>query len=510
LCTAAAQATNDVVLELLGHYESGLLNKTGPEITAYDAASKRLFVVLGGQSYFEILNIADPARPALLKRVDFSALGVSANSIAIHSGRVAVAMQPSDKTQPGTVAFYDPAGALKATITVGCLPDMVCFTPDGSKVLTANEGEPSDDYSVDPPGSISIINVSGPLHELAQSDATTLGFEALSQDHLDDSLRIYGPGADLAADLEPEYIAVAPDSGRAWATLQENNALAFVDLEAPRIAAVKGLGFKDFSQPNNKLDASDKDGGIALKNWPVFGMYQPDAVAVFEAHGETWLITADEGDVREYAGFEEAARIADLELDAEAFPEARKLQQPANIGRLQATTAMGDEDGDGDYESLYAFGGRSFSIRRADGMLVYNSGDALARLIQERLPKHFNSDDDDNDSFDKRSDNRGVEPEDVEVAEVFGRTLAFLGLERVGGIVVIDVSQPRVPEIVGYVNTRDFAGSVAQGTAGDVAPEGLLFIPAADSPTGEPLLACAYEMSGTVAVYAVREAQGAD
>jgi len=89
------------------------------------------------------------------------------------------------------------------------------------------------------------------------------------------------------------------------------------------------------------------------------------------------------------------------------------------------------------------------------------------------------------------------------VGVVHGRTYAFIGLERIGGIVVFDVTAPRRPAWVQYVNTRDFAGDAEAGTAGDLGPEGLAFIPAAESPNGRPMLAVGFEISGTTTLFEI-------
>ncbi|MEO1591297.1 MAG: choice-of-anchor I family protein, partial [Cyanobacteria bacterium J06632_22] len=276
---------------------------------------------------------------------------------------------------------------------------------------------------------------------------------------------------------KPEGLAVLPD-GR-LVVLNDND----FGLEAG--AEAVQLGVIDF-EGSNGLDASDEDGAINIQNQPVFGMFMPDSIASFEANGQTYYITANEGDARD-----EDARISDLTLDPEAFPNAAELQQEENLGRLEASSIDGDLDGDGDIDQLYVYGGRSFSIWDENGNLVFDSGDQIAQITAELTPELFNANDGSPDEFDNRSDNKGAEPEAVTVGEIGGRPFAFVGLERAGGgVLIYDLSTPTNPEFVQYARSDE-----------DIAPEGLVFIPAEDSPNGQPLLAIANEESATVAVY---------
>lgn len=226
----------------------------------------------------------------------------------------------------------------------------------------------------------------------------------------------------LGIDLEPEYLTVSHDSRTAWVTLQENNAVAVLDIEARRFTSLVALGFKDHALAGNALDPSDRDGGIRIANWPVLGMYQPDAIAALEYQGQTFFLTANEGDSRP----SEETRVADVTLDFTRFPNALSLQNPANLGRLRITNLRGDTDGDGDFDELYAFGGRSFSIWSPSGELVFDSGDSFAGITAASVPGIFNSNGDSAASFDTRSDDKGSEPEGLVLGKVFGRTLPSL------------------------------------------------------------------------------------
>jgi DNA-binding beta-propeller fold protein YncE len=246
------------------------------------------------------------------------------------------------------------------------------------------------------------------------------------------------------------------------------------------------------------LDASDKDKRINIQPWPVFGMYEPDAIDSYMVRGRSYFVTANEGDARDWPGYAEEARIKDLTLDPVAFPNASTLRKDENIGRLNVTKSMGDRDGDGDYDALFTLGGRSFSIWSSDGRQVYDSGSQLERITASAFPAHFNAGHDDN-SFDNRSDNKGPEPEGLAIGQIGNRAYVFVGLERAGGIAAYDITDPEAPVFMDYVNNRDF------GTpeAGDLGPEGVLFIPADQSPNRRPLLVVTSEISNTVTTYSL-------
>ncbi len=923
-------------LSIISTYSTGL-GEGAAEIVAYDKASRRLFLINAQASSVEIIDIANPLAPTLVRRLDLSAQG-SPNSVDVRDGIVAVAIQASAKTDPGTLGFFTTDGEPVASATVGALPDMVTFTPDGRYVLVANEGEPSGygGANVDPEGSVSIVRMPqnpGEWKSFGQANVRTADFRAFNgqEDVLrGKGVRFFGPGASVAQDLEPEYIASSPDSRTAFVTLQENNAIATIDIAKAKVTRLSGLGYKDhkatakvaasyewtrlptigftaagqkmllggfsglafegrtrdgklkfvthtdrgpnaeptgirrpfvlpqFSPrivrftldpksgefsltqqielerpdgspltglPNTTLsdnasqayndevpvdlfgnvlpldplggdfeaivvasdgsfwlgdeyrpaiyhfdpvgkllerfipigthaaagksvppagvagelgiealpaaiaqrrqnrgvealayqngkfyafvqspirnpvslangalnamrnvrvvefdpvthatrqflyemdnpvpldtadtradkigdavasgtgeflvverdddavpasdiavitkkvysftlgtatditavdtlypvarggslvnlsldqmtsaelaavnvrglaktlhvdlaaagyasvqkvegltlldngqlavindndfgvaqiivdnatgrfqtapgyvpenvtlglidvpglDASDRDSKINIRDWPLLGIYLPDSVAAYQAKGTTWLVTANEGDAREWPGLVEEARVGTLTLDPTAFPNAATLRQNANLGRHTVTTSQGDDDGDGDYDRLFTLGGRSFSIWSTTGQLAYDSGSEFERITAAKYPVNFNASNN-NSTLDDRSDNKGPEPEGVTLGVIDGRTYAFIGLERIGGVMLYDVTDPFAPFFVDYLNNRDFAA----GT-GDLGPEGLKFIAAQESPTGHPLVAVANEISGTVTLYEVK------
>jgi DNA-binding beta-propeller fold protein YncE len=513
----ATPAVHAIELTPIGRYETGVFAAGAAEISAFDAGSKRLFFVNADSRSVTILDLADPGTPALVRELDIQALfgdanfTASPNSVAIHSGLVAVAVERVNKKgeqKEGRIGFFDTSGQLLATAVAGALPDMVTFTPDGRRVLAANEGEPNADYSVDPQGSVTLVDVtalraSGTLAASATQQITFSKFNNQLASLRAAGVRIYGPGATVAQDLEPEYIAISPDGQTAYVSCQENNAVVTIDIARAKALQVLPLGYKDWSQ--SALDASDRDGAINIRAWPVFGMYEPDGLAAYQSAGSTYLVTANEGDARDYDTFAEEVRVRDLVLDPTAFPNASTLRNNANLGRLNVTVTRGDTDGDGDFDEIYALGGRSFSIWQVNSGLtrVFDSGDDFERITAAANPAGFNSDNQSNASFDTRSDNKGPEPEGLALGVIDGKTYAFIGLERIGGVIAYDISVPAAPVFQQYVNTRDFSGDTQAGTAGDLGPEGLEFVPAAASPTGKPLLIVANEISGSVVIFEI-------
>jgi DNA-binding beta-propeller fold protein YncE len=312
----------------------------------------------------------------------------------------------------------------------------------------------------------------------------------------------------VAQDLEPEYIAVSADSMTAFVTLQENNAVAVIDLVSNTITAIRALGAKDHSLPGNELDASDGDEAVNIRSWPVQGMYQPDAIATFAAGGETFLVTANEGDARAYDGFTEETAFRDVawgDADGAAIIEGADFSDKNGAGDL-VTTVTNDGDRDGIFESRRCFGGRSFSIWTADGEQVWDSGHDFAVITADRYGLQFNNDNKKTeDDKDGRSDAKGCEPEAVAVGRVGESTYAFIGLERMGGIMVYDISSPASPRFVEYVNNRDITkqGKDFGDPDGDYGPEGFCFVPAEASPAGVPLLIVGSEVSGTTTVYRI-------
>lgn len=530
-----------IELAPLGTYETGVFDESAAEIVAHDPDTQRLFVVNANSGLVDVLDILDPTAPTKLFVLDPSgavaadgsivpSAGAVINSVAVGDGVVAAAVEAPVKTDDGWVVFFDVDGEVLNTLRAGALPDMVTFTPNGRILLVANEGEPNDAYTVDPPGTVSVIDVSGGVAALDQSSVRTADFTAWDPGGsrtLHPDVRIFGPEeVPLASEnLEPEYIIADADNRTAYVVLQEANATAVLDINDAAFTDVWPFGFKDHLLPGNELDVSDRDGRILIENWPVFGMYQPDGFDAYRWRGQTLLVTANEGDSRDWDGYSEESRfrgatsnddevctdspierfLDDNPLGIETLDQLRSnTVGDSAMGRLNVTTTLGrGEDGrdaEGCLHSAFAYGARSFAIWTTDGTQVYDSGSELERITAEAYPDNFNSNHREN-SFETRSDDKGPEPEDVTIGRVAGRTYAFIGLERIGGVMVYDISDPRAPFFVQYLNNRDFTAEPGTSEAGDLGAEGLTFIEAGDSPTRRPMLAVANEVSGTTTLF---------
>ncbi|MFN3927908.1 MAG: choice-of-anchor I domain-containing protein [Pseudanabaenaceae cyanobacterium] len=610
----AVAGTKDTITSTVANQELVMVPRStvgfaSAEIVAYDPASRKVFVVGGGNT-LEIRGFSDLTAPGAISSIDLAtvttpfASGISANSVAIKDGIVAVAISPVLGTTsatragagtPGRVLFFRASdNAFIREVTVGFLPDSIAFSPDGNFLVVANEGEPQGygANDIDPEGSVSIITFAGGVRNLTPTSGltnVTAGFTAFNGQRaaLQAQGAIFdGPGRTLAQDVEPEYVAISPDSRFAYVTLQENNAVAIVDLTAGTVTRIVPLGFKDHSLPRNSLDASDvfaalnlggatggtftltvsngagsfttaplpanataaqiRDalgalasvngnanvavtsvggqfdirflgrnatgelvGGVNTRitlnaagltggsgarivaypfnpqSYPnLFGAYQPDAIGAYVVGGVTYLVTANEGDGRDWPGFSNESRVGGLTLNPNSFPLPAGIQDTESLGRLQIINTLGDDDSNpaNGKERLVVQGARSFSIWNAQtGELVYDSGNDFEFIAAMR------------GVVDKdRSDNKGPEPEGLVLGQVGDQIYAFIAWERYSGVVVYNITNPNAPKFVDYINVP-----------GDISPEGLLFIPAAESSTGRPVLMVANEISNTLTSYEI-------
>ncbi|AFZ46313.1 5'-Nucleotidase domain-containing protein [Cyanobacterium stanieri PCC 7202] len=649
-------------LNLIGNYRTGIFGESAAEIPAYDPITQRLFVVNAQSASVDVLDMSDPTNPTKIGEIIGENVGGIVNSVTVKNGIVAVAVEANVKTDPGSIilfssnrdfsSFIQPENILPA----GSLPDAITFTPDGTKILVSNEGEPNDDYTIDPEGSVTIIDVSNGIPNAMVTQVNFNAFDDRLEELRASGVRIFGPGATVSQDLEPEWIAVSSDSKIGYVSLQENNAIAILDIENGVILDIKPLGFRNHSLPGNGLDVSDRDNAINIANWPVFGIPQPDSIATYAVGGRQFVVTANEGDARDYDGFSEEVRVNSIILDPVAFPNASELQQNSQLGRLSITNTLGISDraifvseltgeqqvepsvttdaqgsaltwvddngflnieltvsgldfgretgnflssdtgddvillhihegarganggvvwdiledpdtiinvdnngvatitsiwqentiaktpqgedapfyfnihternqageirgqivGEIGYDEIYAYGSRSFSIYDQDLNLIFDSADQFEQLIAQHIAvgalpfEAFNANNSENDSFDSRSDNKGPEPEGIAIGEIDGVPYAFVGLERIGGVMVYDISNPNNPQFIQYLNNRDFGveAQLPDGSTnpavGDLGAEGLIFIDAQDSPNGEPLLVVANEVSGTTSIFEIQ------
>jgi len=667
----------------LNHYSSKL--NAYSEISAYDEINQRIYSTSSDNDGVLVSSFSN-GQVDSIGFIDLGAYGNAPSSVAVHGGILAIAMPAPIKTNNGSVLLYDKNYTLLKIISVGALPDMLTFSPDGKYIVVANEGEPNDDYVVDPEGSISIIDMSSGAATASAQHATFQGVD------IDDNVRIFGkssnPPSDLffsefaagssnntyfeiyngtantiylddyafpsvtnqpdaageyelwnkfpsgdsikagavyivahpsanasilakanhtflqmsngddgfslvkggtwndantngnidageitgfthldwvgdwngqpsngwnvagvtaatqgntlvrrshnfgnvswssaagtskgtsewlvkeqdywqnlgwhkitaspAQDLEPEYVAVSSDSKTAFVVCQENNAIAKVDLTSATISRVIGLGFKDYGQTINAIDASDKDDSIGNFNMykNVYGMYQPDAIAIAQIGGKDYIVSANEGDARDYDSYSEEDRVADLTLDPIAFPNASDLQKDKNLGRLKTTLSAGDIDGDGDFDQIFSYGARSFSIWDTDGNLVFDSKNEFDKVLAEQYPENYAS---------SRDDDKAAEPESVAIGTFGNRTFAFIGLERATGVMVYDITNPTQSKFVQYYN-KD---------GNDRSPEGLLVVSGNQSDDGNSYLISTNEpfgsYTGSVSAYSINGFSG--
>jgi 2',3'-cyclic-nucleotide 2'-phosphodiesterase (5'-nucleotidase family) len=523
LLSYAGQVKAQIQLKYAGRFSTGFYDRGAAEISAFDNQSKRLFVTSGADTSLRIVNISNPSNPVQIARVSIAPYGIDLTSVAARNGLIAVSVIDSaGKTANCKVVFFDPNGNFLSQVRVGANPDMVVFTPDGKKLLVANEGEPNSDYTIDREGSVSIINLAGGAASLTQANVQTAGFTQFNTQTLDARIRITGKiqsggsflrNSTVAEDLEPEYITISDDGKTAWVTCQENNCIATLNIDNAVITSLSALGYKNHNLSGNGLDASDQSSGVNIANYPVFGMYMPDAIAHYKVGNTTYLLTANEGDARADWGAanNEEIRVGSSSyvLDTVKFGGAANvaaLKANTSLGRLNVSRNWGDFNNDGRYDSIFCFGARSFSIWNAStGALVWDSKDELEQRTLAAYPNFFNVSST-NNTFKNRSDDKGPETEAVTVARIFDSTYAFVGLERIGGIMVYNVTNPNAPYFVQYINTRNFSvtPSLANlSSVGDLSVEGLIFIPRHQSPTGKDLVVASHEISGTVAVFEV-------
>ena len=494
--------------ELAGRCNSGAMSPDGGslEIVQYNAKNGFAYAVNGvkGKLIAVDLNASlsgDKAAAlngteydirSLVRTDNFTYGDMTSVSVSPDGGTLAAAIQAEDYTAGGIVAVFtcgaDGSLTLSGTVPVGVQPDMVTFTPDGRHILTADEGEPrlgySDPNAVDPKGSVTVI-------EAATLAAKTVDFTAF--DSADARQALVDRGIVLkrdtapSVDLEPEYIAC--DNHTAYITCQEANAIAVLDIARGEFTGVYSVGFEDYSKV--PIDLGNGDSACAPGTYEdLKGIRMPDAVSLYRVNGTTYLITANEGDSRAWP--------VGLETDVN---EAKGKTSPT--GKIKTSNKVTWFDAS-QYDGLesgvdYLFGGRSFSVLRVteNGLEeVYDSGSAFEAITAKHFPDNFNCSND-NIGLEDRSGKKGPEPEGTAVGAVNGRTYAFIALERVGGVMIYDVTDPAKASFVNYINSREFAADIQ----GDVSPEGLCFVPAAASRTGKPLLLAACEVSGTLAVY---------
>lgn len=513
LRAAASAYTDKFTVSKIGGYSVGVTDPEGgvAEIVKFNKDNGKFYLVNGSSepASLDIVSLAVGDGSGTNQMVKDATINVEALSetdgkfeygdltsidINTKNKRIYLSVQEKDPMKDGLILELDYDGQLIASYKAGVQPDMIKSTPDGKYVLTANEGEPRDHD--DPRGSVTILDtVAGKAENVEFNDPSIIDDKVHIRGASDPQTGlIAGSGSkeDALTDLEPEYIALSGDALTAYVSLQENNAIATLDIVNKKFTAVNGLGLKDLSKPNNSLDLVN-DGEIKLENVPFYGVYMPDGIASYTVGGKNYVISANEGDATDWPGRTNVGKISSVKGSLDPNSDAAKLVNgTTTYDGVEVMTDMGSD-------SIYMFGGRSFSIWNASTMeQTYDSGNDFEKITAERIPDFFNSGHD-KTAKDNRSVKKGPEPEDVKVGQVGERSVAFVGLERIGGVMMYDVTNPEQATFLNYTNSRVFTPKNNLNT--DTGPEGLDFIPAEISPTGLPLLLVAYEVSGTVAVF---------
>ena len=488
-----------VKLELSGRYNSGAMNGDGGslEIVAYNPENGFAYAVSGVKGKLIAVDLngntdGDKVKELTGTEYDVKSLvsgfsygDMTSVAVSPDGKMLAVAIQAENYADKGVAALFscakDGSLTLISTVEVGVQPDTITFA-DNNTILTADEGEPRLGVNgIDPKGSVSIVKI-------GQDNALTVNtvyFDSFDQNR--DELTAKGvliqKNTQPSTDFEPEYIAVSGDT--AYISLQEANAIAVLNIASDEFTGVYPLGFQDYG--TTKVDLQKND-AIEFKNYPnVYGIKMPDGISVTEIGGKTYLLTANEGDSRaDWAGL-------DNEYENVTSPTG-------NVTLGEKVVWFNGNMWDGlDGEKAYVFGGRSFSIYEATDnglVLVYDSGSDFEKITADTLANYFNTSND-KTSADNRSGKKGPEPESVVTGVIGDKTFAFVALERIGGIMVYDITDPANAKFANYINSREFDEVIK----GDVSPEGLCFVSASDSKTGKATLLAACEVSGTLAVY---------
>jgi hypothetical protein len=493
---------NELKLNLLTSFSNGAEGTNSAEIVAFDPTTDKLYIANSIGAKVDIVDLANPATPVLINSISITPYG-NINSLTVHNGVVACAVENVNPQLNGKIVFLDQNGVFISQVSVGAMPDMITFNNDYTKVLVACEGEPKSDYSIDPEGSVGIIDITSGYPALTAANVTMVNFQSFNGQEAtlrSQGIRIFGPGSSAAQDFEPEYITLSEDNSTAYVSLQENNAMAVINIAAGTVSAIRPLGTMNYANGNNGLDASDQTAGVFIGSVPVKGMFMPDALAHATIGGAEYIFSANEGDAREYTAITEVARLSATSLDA-SIPDQNILKHNQFLGRINVTNASGDTDNDGDIDDIHVFGTRSFSIWNAQtGALVFDSKDLIEQITANHptLSGLFNASNTSGTAVSKnRSDDKGPEPEGVATAVINGNHYLFVSLERVGGVMLFNVDVPSAPVYVGYYNNR----SVGANSGPDRGAEGIIIIKKEDSPTGHDIVILANEISSTLSIF---------
>lgn len=480
----------------------------------------------GSLSLSQTVNLTATFNPQA--QTVFSLTSVKADPLGRDFG--VATLVPSDRgnTVGKAVFFQLSTGTVLNSVDVGYHPDSVTMTPDGTRVVVANEGEFISTVATQREGSISVIGLPGVINPAtlqgAALTATTADFSAanlgpgvtlnnLRNNRVSNSPT---PGAALPVDIEPEFAATS--NTKAYVTLQENNAVGVFDFASGKWEKIHNLGVIQ-----QTVDVSDRDGAaLALpsaNDRPAInissvrtGAPMPDAIALYSQGGNVYFGTANEGDARPDDG------------------------DQVRSGRLNVTsTGFGAFTKEGTYTEGVMFGTRSVSLWNAEtGDLLGDTGSTLETQISTLDKPTFGMNGNARFGFsgtplnnytsgyytslnaggavtgsnsDTRSDDKGPEGESIAFGPIEGREFMFTAMERQGGIFMFDVTDPTNPLFTSYLNLTQPADALGQSF---LSPESLTFIPRSDSPTGQYLLLVGFENPvnpfGAFAVLSVPEA----
>ena len=498
------------------------------EIATYHAGSKRIFATNGVKNTIDIFDISDVANPKKVGFLDLSPYGNDVTSVAAGKDVVVAVVHVSEKfsatgvptTTNGKIVVFDTTGkVLSSPDVLGVLPDSVTFAPNGTTALVAIEGQPvcakddpataakeDADYTKasDPVGGVTVVDLSNPA-------APVLEFAGFDQFTVSEmrakGIAVSSVVNNVSKDFEPEFVT-AIDNDYAYVTIQEANAIGRLNIQTATFESIT----RAFESKHSKVarDTSDRDAGAGPRTYAnVVGASQPDAIAGFKMGSGYYFLTANEGDAREYTCLDDDLRASALKVDPRRFPDWKTLSGSAALGRAKVNPTMGDKDGDGDIDTIHLRGSNSMTMYR-NGLVIWDSGDLLDQ-IQTAAFGVANINGSHSLSADKatmnyvgqdRSDDKGAEPEGVAVGMVGDRRIAVLGLERMTALAVFDITQPRSPVFIEWLQMVPTKATPAK----DVkywSPEGIVFVAADKSPSGKALIITSYELSGSLSIHQI-------
>ena len=498
------------------------------EIATFHAGSKRVFATNGVKNAIDIYDISDVASPKKVGSVALSSYGNDVTSVAAGKDVVVAVVNVSDKfsatgvptTTNGKIVVFDTNGkVLSSPDVLGVLPDSVTFAPNGTTALVAIEAQPvcakddpataakeDTDYSKasDPVGGVTVVDLSNPASPVLRF----AGFDQFSIFEMRaKGIAVSSVVNNVSKDFEPEFVT-AVDNNYAYVTIQEANAIGKLNIGSATFESIS----RAFESKVSRVarDTSDRDAGAGPRTYTnVVGASQPDAIAGFTIGAGQYFVTANEGDAREYTCLNDDLRGSALKVDARRFPDWSILSGSAALGRAKVNPTIGDEDGDGDIDTIHLRGSNSMTMYR-NGIVIWDSAELLDQ-IQTKAFGVTNINGSHSLSSDKstmnyvgqdRSDDKGSEPEGVAVGMVGNRRIAILGLERMTALAIFDITQPRNPVFQEWLQMLPTKATPAKDVK-HWSPEGIIFVPADKSPSGKALVITSYELSGSLSIHQI-------